>query len=285
MKNGALVNRIFSAFAAAVFTSLIFAVVGLAAENPGASIDEKRQAIENYYKGLIDEIQRRTESSVVEINDTGDAERQKAEAIKRTRSAEDLHQERTGQILSTDELSEYEKERAQRETDIRNRAQSEIKYLQDRKARELESLVSSNTGSDVRRVPPGPVLALGTVTGIVYYNNSGAALISGEVVRENDVVMDVKIIKILPDYVQFEKQGKKWRQMVGRTPPASVWEKKQKPKSATQSSAGPNSNTNLNTGSKPSSTAAPKPNPSPKPGPGSKSDRDNKAKSNPKDIQ
>jgi hypothetical protein len=291
MNNGGLMSRIIATFTIAVLTSLFFAAVGLSADNPGASIDEQRQAIENYYKGLIDEIQRHTESSVMEINDTGDAERQKAEAVKRISIAEDLHQERSGSLLSTDELSEYEKERAQSEKDIRNRAENEIKYLQERKARELENVAGGTTSGEVRRVPSGPASALGTVTGIVYYNNSGAALIGGEVVRENDVVMDVKIIKVLPDYVEFEKQGKKWKQAVGQTPPASVWEKKQKPKPATKSSTGPNSNPSPSSSSKPSSTAAPKPNPIPKSntssklGPGSKSNTGNKAKSSSKDIQ
>jgi hypothetical protein len=291
MKNGAFVNRIFSAFAAAVFTFMIFAAVGRAADNSGASgvsIDEQRQTIENYYKGLIDEIQRRVESSVMEINDTSGAERQKAEAIKRTSIAEDLHEERSGQILSTDALSEYEKERAQNEKDIRNRAENEIKYLEERKSQELEALGGSG---EVRRLPSGPIVAPGTVTGIVYYNDSGAALIGGEVVRENDVVMDVKISKVLPDYVEFEKQGKKWKQAVGQTPPASVWEKKQKPKPATQSSASPNSNTSPSSNSKPNPTPAVKPNPVPKsntstkPAASPKTSTGNKAKSGSKDIQ
>jgi hypothetical protein len=283
MKNGAFVKRTFSAIAAGIFTSLIFTAVGFAADNSGVSIEEQRQTIENYYKGMIDEIQRRAELSVVDVNDTSETERQKAEKVKRTRLADDFHEERSGQLLSTDEMSEYEKERAQNEKDIRNRAENEIKYLQERMARELEAL----GGGEARRQPAAPPLALGTVTGIVYYNDSGAALIGGEVMRENDVVMDVKIIKVLPDYVEFEKQGKKWKQGVGQTPPASVWEKKQKPKPATKSSASPNSNSSLS----PAPAPASKPNPVPKsktstkPDPVSKSNTGNKAKSNPKDIR
>ena len=65
------------------------------------------------------------------------------------------------------------------------------------------------------------------VKGVVFYENKGAALIAGEVVRENDVVMGVKVVKILPDYVEFEKQGNQWKQQVGQMPPPAVWEQPQ----------------------------------------------------------
>jgi hypothetical protein len=61
----------------------------------------------------------------------------------------------------------------------------------------------------------------------VYYEDKGAALIAGEVVRENDVLMGVKVVRILPDYVEFEKQGNKWKQQVGQFPSAGVWEQPQ----------------------------------------------------------
>jgi hypothetical protein len=65
------------------------------------------------------------------------------------------------------------------------------------------------------------------IKGIVFYEGKGAALIDGEVVRENDVLKDVKIIRILPDYVEFEKHSNKWKQQVGQYPPPSAWGEQQ----------------------------------------------------------
>ena len=67
----------------------------------------------------------------------------------------------------------------------------------------------------------------GIVTGIVFCNNRGAALVAGEIVRENDEVLDVKVVRITAEFVEFEKQGNKWKQMVGQAPPASFWEQPQ----------------------------------------------------------
>ena len=72
------------------------------------------------------------------------------------------------------------------------------------------------------RTPPP-----GIVTGIVFCNNRGAALVTGEVVRENNKVLDVKVVRITAEFVEFEKQGSKWRQVVGQAPPASFWEQPQ----------------------------------------------------------
>jgi len=151
-------------------------------------------------------------------------------------------------------------------------------------ARELEGLNGGGAGG-FGRLPQGPVLPVGTVTGIVYYNNSGAALIGGEVVREDEVILEVKIIKILPDYVEFEKEGKKWKQEVGQAPPVSVWEKEEKSKPGTQPSVDQKPNTSSGSGSKPGSNAAPKPNPVSKPAPASKTKTANKAKPVSKDIR
>jgi hypothetical protein len=45
------------------------------------------------------------------------------------------------------------------------------------------------------------------VTGIMYYDENPAALVSGRVVYEGDVVEGCKVVKIYEDKVEFEKGG------------------------------------------------------------------------------
>jgi len=226
MNNGGLINRLFAAIAIIYFINLLCVIPAFGAEPTIAENDAlQRQAIEDYYQKLISEIQFRADLAVREINDTGHIERSNAETVRRTRLADDFHQERSDQLLSDDELNEMEQQRAQSEKDIRARTQSEIDYLKQRKARELE-----NIGKPFDPRSLVSIQTRGTLNGIVFYENKGAALILGQIVYENDEIENARVVKIWPDYVEFEKQGKKWKQEVGQTPPAMVWEKPQ-PKS------------------------------------------------------
>jgi len=55
-----------------------------------------------------------------------------------------------------------------------------------------------------------------TVKGIVYSQDRPSAVIGSEIVREGDRILDVTVIKINKDSVEFEKGGKKWTQKVQR---------------------------------------------------------------------
>jgi hypothetical protein len=255
MNNGGSMNRIFVVSAVAIFTGLFCAVAALAADNsPQDNETLQRQTIEQYYKNLISDIQRNADQAVRDINSEEKIQRSQEETVRRTRLADDFHEERSGELLSSDEISELEQQRAQKEKDIRDRALSEIKYLNDRKARELE-----NIGRPAEFRPMASASARGMVTGIVFYENKGAALILGEIVRENDELEGVRVLKVWPDYVEFEKQGKKWKQEVGQAPPAMVWEKPQpKPAAQPSSNAGPTPTPKPNTGSNPKPAPAAK---------------------------
>lgn len=53
-----------------------------------------------------------------------------------------------------------------------------------------------------------------TVRGIVYSSDKPSAIIADQIVFEGDVIVGVKIIKIEKDFVEFEKEGKRWQQQV-----------------------------------------------------------------------
>jgi hypothetical protein len=195
----------------------------------------------------VGELQLRADAEVKEVNEAISAEIAEAEAVKRNRYQEELGYVPTGKLLSDEELAAFEKERAEKEQSIRVKIDYDIKSMEQQQAdiaQDIQPAKNQRAGSKSRLSSAKPVR--GFVSGIVYFENKGAALVDGEVVRENDTVLDVKVVKILPHYVEFEKQGSKWRQLVGQTPPAS-WA--QQPSPVKQSSA--DSNSKSRPGSKP----------------------------------
>lgn len=207
MQNGVLVNRMFVTFAVAVCAGLLFAVVGVAADGSDTDADAQRA-----------ELQGRAEAAVKEVNEAGRVAREKAKAVKTERYREELGYVPEGNLLSDEELAALEEQRAEKEKAIRARAEQEVKSLEEQK-----SSLAASRPVESRPRPPAPAMTAGTVTGIVFCENKGAALLFGDIVRANDVIRGVKVLKILPGYVELEKQGKKWKQLVGQKPPESVW--------------------------------------------------------------
>jgi hypothetical protein len=229
MKNGVFVNRMFVTFAVAVCAGLLFAVVGRAADGSDTDADAQRQGYETA------ELQGRAEAAVKEVNEAGRVTRGKAEAVRRERYNEELGYVPEGNLLSDEELAASEEQRAENEKVIRARAEQEVKSLEEQK-----SFLAASRPVESRPRLPAPAATAGIVTGIVFCENEGAALLFGDIVRENDVIRDVKVLKILPGYVEFEKQGKKWKQAVGQKPPESVWGQQPPPAKRYFTSPNPN---------------------------------------------
>ncbi len=57
----------------------------------------------------------------------------------------------------------------------------------------------------------------GVVTGIVYSEKNPSAIIDGKIIREGDTIHSVRVVKIRKDKIEFEKNGKKWKQKVQET--------------------------------------------------------------------
>lgn len=58
----------------------------------------------------------------------------------------------------------------------------------------------------------------GTVTGIMYADDTPMAVIDGVILREGQSIHNAKVVKINPDYVEFEYEGKRWSQKVNELP-------------------------------------------------------------------
>jgi len=216
---------------AVIVASIIFAMPGAGfcalqdTQNSGR-LDEKSAPSSQE----IELLQLKAEALAQEVNETVKDEMEKTEAVKRTRYQEELGYVPKGNLLSDDELAAFENQRAEKVRAARARLDNEVKVLQ-------EKLPQQGRPQAVEE-PYKPRPLKGTVTGIVLYEKKAAALIDGRIVRQNNVIRDIKVLRIMPDYVEFEKQGKVWIQEVGQAPPAEVWEPKEPPR-AQQSAASP----------------------------------------------
>jgi formylmethanofuran dehydrogenase subunit D len=207
-------------FVAAIFACVLsIGVVAPAGESemvPDTNSQEQPSYTE--YPGEIGDIAKRVEKQVQEVNENTELEKQQLETVKREQYFEDYKEETARNLLSKEDIATIEAKRAREENTIRTKAGNVI-----------ESLEAEQTQPSAAPVPrtSSPIPLRGTVTGIVFCNNGGAAIVAGEIVRENDVVLGVKVLKITADYVEFEKQGSRWKQAVGDRPQASYWEQSQ----------------------------------------------------------
>ena len=62
----------------------------------------------------------------------------------------------------------------------------------------------------------------GVVNGILFSIEKPSAVLDGQIIKEGDVVYGAKVVKIHRATVEFEKNGKRWRQWVGG-PPSRNW--------------------------------------------------------------
>jgi hypothetical protein len=208
MKNRAVLNLMFTAFAI-VFCAGLFSLSARGSDTDAVSGDN------------VVELEIREDAAVREANDAALAEIENIKAARRTRYIdEELGYVPDVNLVTSEELDAIETERAEKENAVRARYEYDINSVERQRAGEM---------SDVKwkEQAPAPVVKpveLGTVTGIVLYNNQGAALVAGKIARENDTVLGIKVVRIMADYVEFNKNGKTWKQEVGQSPPASVWE-------------------------------------------------------------
>jgi hypothetical protein len=233
MKDEILANRWSVAIGIVICLVSVLAMPRLGVcSSPDDEQTGRQQPIENSRE--IDDMQQRADAQVREVNEATRAEIAEAEAVKRNRHIEEVGDAPAGKLLSDEELAAFEKQRAEKEKAVRARADAEIKSVKTQEVAAPESRTTENRRAEGQSRLPAPKSARGIVTGIVFCDNKGAALVNGEIVRENDTILGAKVVKILPDYVEFEKQGSSWKQIVGQTPPA-FWPEQPSPSTAKQS--------------------------------------------------
>jgi hypothetical protein len=223
-------KRMTMIFAVVIFSCVLsVGVVSAADESETVSDTAAQEQSYTEAPGEIGDIARYAESKVKEVNEAFEHEKENLETIKQEQYFEDYKEERSGSLLTGDDITALENKRAQRENSIRTKAGYAIEE-------------AASTGATQKEQPP-PAAAprtisqtstsnRGMVKGIVFYEDKGAALIAGDVVREGDEVLGVRVTKISPDFVEFDKKGNQWKQQVGQFPPPAVWEQPQQQQQA-----------------------------------------------------
>lgn len=208
MVNEALRRKYPVILAAVVLAGLFAAGICLAADDTDTDTD--------VWDDDSFEIPKRVQEEIVEIKEFSQAEKEKLEAVKRQQYLDNFHDEPAGSLLSEADINRIDRQTEERENAIiaiaKVRAEPNPAY-------------TSTPPEPVRHRLPAKSYKEGTVTGIMFYMDKGAAIMLGDVIREGDVVRGVTVVKITPRYIEFEKQGNKWKQGVGESPPAGVWEK------------------------------------------------------------
>lgn len=99
--------------------------------------------------------------------------------------------------------------------------------LQNKRAWELaelekaKDLQKANVLSAIRSLTAKPTHGL--VTGMLYNDENASVIIDTQILKAGDTIHGVKVIKILRNKVEFEKNGQRWMQKVGETP-APEWQ-------------------------------------------------------------
>lgn len=55
-----------------------------------------------------------------------------------------------------------------------------------------------------------------TITGIMYYDENPAAIISGKIVHEGDIIEGCKVVKIHRNKVEFQKNGRRFTKTISK---------------------------------------------------------------------
>jgi hypothetical protein len=95
----------------------------------------------------------------------------------------------------------------------------DLNDLEKEKALALASVRSQIAIQSVQSVSP---TGHGIVTGILYNEGSPLTVIDGEIVRENQSIYGVKVVKINHDCVEFENSSVRWNQRVNE-PSSDNW--------------------------------------------------------------
>jgi hypothetical protein len=212
-------------FAAVIFACVLsIGIVTVADESETiANTDAQEQPSYTEAPGEIGDLARRAEKMIQEVNEASVLEKEQLETVKLEQYLEDYKEETNRSLLSNDDIAAIENERTQKEKEIRTKVGYQIESLEAQ-----QPAAVSQPAHASRPVSQTSGSSRGMVKGIVFCDSKGAALIAGDVVREGDVVLGVKVTQISPDFVAFDKQGNQWKQQVGQDPPPAVWEQPQK---------------------------------------------------------
>ncbi|MBN2181129.1 MAG: hypothetical protein JW715_04385 [Sedimentisphaerales bacterium] len=189
-------------------------------------ISSRTTAIDNYYTGRIAELRLRAAADIrlLEIAEQPkpdcvglDEWAEFAEIILRINGCEEnsSHLLKTANKTPAERLAQALNTIAKRKNDILTDSQWRILKLERRKKNamtvgieKLREHLTANPQATEQKTTRG------VVAGIIYTEDNPIAVIDGTIVKNNENIHGVKIIKIHADKVDFEKDGKNWTQQV-----------------------------------------------------------------------
>ncbi len=98
------------------------------------------------------------------------------------------------------------------------RLEQERKYALDVELAQYAEQLKNNALNPPKAKP----VPAGQVAGILYSSDKSAAIVGSQIVHNGDKLDSVKVVKITPDAVEFDKNGRTWTQKVGEAP-SSMW--------------------------------------------------------------
>ena len=108
-----------------------------------------------------------------------------------------------------------------RSTGIEMNLAISIENIKKKKAADLKRLVDRTKKSQATKAAK-PKQTRGVVSGIVYGTGASMILLGNQIYAEGEAADGVKIVKIHPGKVEFEKNGERWVQRI-REPADSHW--------------------------------------------------------------
>jgi hypothetical protein len=195
-------------------------------------ISPQRQKIEDYYENKLAELElnRDAEIGLLEVADKGTfstlaAQAKIAETVLGIKEAPKPKGSIEDWIdKSPRRFAEVQSRIAEAKSDVfagydqaATKLEKQKRYALTVRLPELEERLKENLSAE----KPQPTVGL--VSGIVYSELKPSAIIGGKIVRQQETIQGVKIVRIYRDRVEFEKNGKKWEQKV-REPAKAHWQ-------------------------------------------------------------
>lgn len=186
-------------------------------------IANRRKAIDRHYQSQITELTLREEKHSQEVEQAEKASLDKTDLFRKTRHLDEHGFVPKDSLLSDKDVAQAKTQVEQKKKQVATRLQMGIENIEKQKQFALQKLkeFEEQLSDDVFKPKPDPTR--GVVTGIVYSDEQPLALVDGQVVHKGDSVHGAKVVEILPQTVEFEKDDTRWKQRV-RQSANPTWE-------------------------------------------------------------
>jgi len=202
--------------------------VGFANADEGQSVAglnkymaDQQKRIESYYERRIAQLKRSADRQIKEVEQAENDKLYEQAMIERERRINYWGFANPDTLISPEQQDAMKNQIEDGKNAIELKLATSIENLEKRKVADLKRLVDRKKQSQAPRAPKAKQTR-GIVSGIVYSTDAPMILLDNQIRGEGEIKDGVKIIKIYPRKVEFEKNGDHWVQRV-REPADSRW--------------------------------------------------------------